>query len=30
LGQLQQPDAGFDKLLFVALEWYHFGGDLGF
>jgi hypothetical protein len=28
LGQLQQPDAGFDKLLFVAHEWCPFGGDL--
>jgi hypothetical protein len=27
---LQQPDAGFDKLLFVAHEWCPFGGDLGF
>jgi len=26
LGQLQQPNAGFDKLLFVAHEWCPFGG----
>lgn len=30
LGQLQQADAGFDKLLCVAHEWCPFGGDLGF